>query len=271
VRLGADVERITVQGGRATGVRLKTGEEIRAARSVIASVAPGHLYGSLLGDDAPEPMREAARNFRHGRGNFQLHYALDAPPRWIAEGLSKVALVHLTDGIDAVSKSHNEATRSLLPETPTLCVGQPASLDPSRCPPGKAILWVQVPDAPRSPVGDAAGVISANGGWDGNVARGFCRPHRGDPRPSHPRIRADCARPPRLFARRPRSDQCQPCRRRSLWRGLHHRPVFRVAATCRRRKSPNARSEGLYHIGASTHPGPGLSGGSGFLAAKELA
>jgi phytoene dehydrogenase-like protein len=27
---------------------------------------------------------------------------------------------------------------------------------------------------------------------------------------------------------------------------------------------------GLIHIGASTHPGPGLGGGSGFLAAKRL-
>jgi phytoene dehydrogenase-like protein len=27
---------------------------------------------------------------------------------------------------------------------------------------------------------------------------------------------------------------------------------------------------GLTHIGASTHPGPGLGGGSGFLAAKRL-
>ena len=27
---------------------------------------------------------------------------------------------------------------------------------------------------------------------------------------------------------------------------------------------------GLQHIGASTHPGPGLGGGSGFLAAKRL-
>ena len=26
----------------------------------------------------------------------------------------------------------------------------------------------------------------------------------------------------------------------------------------------------LYHIGASTHPGPGLGGGSGFLLAKSL-
>jgi phytoene dehydrogenase-like protein len=28
---------------------------------------------------------------------------------------------------------------------------------------------------------------------------------------------------------------------------------------------------GLYHIGASTHPGPGLGGGSGFLLAQSLA
>jgi phytoene dehydrogenase-like protein len=27
---------------------------------------------------------------------------------------------------------------------------------------------------------------------------------------------------------------------------------------------------GLHHIGASTHPGPGLGGGSGYLAAKAL-
>jgi phytoene dehydrogenase-like protein len=28
--------------------------------------------------------------------------------------------------------------------------------------------------------------------------------------------------------------------------------------------------EGLWHIGASTHPGPGLGAGSGYLVAKEL-
>jgi len=32
-------------------------------------------------------------------------------------------------------------------------------------------------------------------------------------------------------------------------------------------RTPVAR---LHHIGASTHPGPGLGGGSGFLVAKAL-
>ncbi len=137
VRTGAEVERILVRGGRAAGVLLAGGQEIAARKSVIASVAPGQLYGRLLGEDAPAAEKAALRDFRHGRGDFQLHYALDRPPRWKTPGLERVALIHFSDGIDAVSKSHNEATRGLLPETPTFCLGQPAALDPSRCPPGK--------------------------------------------------------------------------------------------------------------------------------------
>jgi phytoene dehydrogenase-like protein len=36
--------------------------------------------------------------------------------------------------------------------------------------------------------------------------------------------------------------------------------------------SPGHRTvvEGLWHVGASTHPGPGLGAGSGYLVAKEL-
>ena len=198
VRTGADVERIAISKGRATGVRLKSGERIEAARSVVAS----QLYGKLLGEAAPEPMREAARNFRHGRGNFQLHYALDRPPEWIAPGLEKVALVHLTEGIDAVSKSHNEATRGLLPETPTLCVGQPAALDPTRCPEGKAILWIQVPAAPRFPKGDA-------GGRSGHRAGGTTR--RGKPSPTalRPSLPATSAISP------PPGSRAAPIRRRT--------------------------------------------------------
>ncbi len=43
-----------------------------------------------------------------------------------------------------------------------------------------------------------------------------------------------------------------------LWRPFH--------ATVNHR-TPVQR---LYHIGASTHPGPGLGGGSGYLIAKAL-
>ena len=133
IRCGAEVDRINVTDSRVTGVTLTSGEVI-ACRSVLASVAPGQLMNRLLRDENLPAEKSAARAFRHGRGNFQLHYALDRHPDWLTKGLDDVALIHLSDGIDAVSKSANEAERGMLPVTPTICVGQPHRLDPSRCP-----------------------------------------------------------------------------------------------------------------------------------------
>ncbi|TIU07533.1 MAG: NAD(P)/FAD-dependent oxidoreductase, partial [Mesorhizobium sp.] len=167
IRTGGDVASIVQSGGRATGVRLASGETVTAKKSVICSVTPTQLYERLLGDAAPKPDVEATQKYRYGKGNFQIHYALDKPPAWRGDGLDKVALLHLTPGLDGVSKACNEATRGMLPEVPTICVGQPHALDPSRCPDGKAILWLQLPEAPRHIKGDAAGKLPtpADGRW----------------------------------------------------------------------------------------------------------
>lgn len=267
LRTGADVERILTRDGRVTGVRLAGGEEI-ACTSVLASVAPGQLYDRLLeGAKLPQD-RAAARAFRHGRGNFQLHYALDRPPEWLTPGLQDVALIHLADGIDSVSKSANEAERGMLPETPTICVGQPARLDPSRCPEGKAILWLQIPDAPRTVKGDAAGTIPGRT-WDAATREAFAD-----------RIEAILSRHIKDFdaiklARRayapadlealnvnlvggdPYGGHCG-IDQFFIWRPFAHSTNGEGAV------------RGLIQIGASTHPGPGLGGGSGFNAAKRL-
>ncbi|TIX34370.1 MAG: NAD(P)/FAD-dependent oxidoreductase, partial [Mesorhizobium sp.] len=95
----ADVASIILEGGRATGVRLASGETVHAKKSVICSVTPTQLYGRLLGRDAPEAAVDATREYRYGKGNFQIHYALSKPPAWRGEGLDKVALLHLTPGL----------------------------------------------------------------------------------------------------------------------------------------------------------------------------
>jgi len=269
VRTGAEVDSITVSGGRAAGVRLLSGEEIAAAKSVIASVAPGQLYGRLLGAGASEQSAAAARRFRHGRGDFQLHYALSQPPRWKAKGLEQVALVHLTDGVDAVSKSHNEATRGLLPETPTMCVGQPAAFDPSRCPEGKAILWIQVPDAPRRVKGDAAGTIAVSEAWTDMMREAFAD-----------RIEAILSIHIENFASTVLARRAySPADLARINVNLVGGDPYGGACTIDQffawrpfAGSVNHRTaiKDLYHIGASTHPGPGLGGGSGYLVAKAL-
>lgn len=266
VRCGADVDRILVRNGRVAGVRLAGGEEI-ATKSVLASVAPGQLYTRLLdGVNLPEE-RTALKKFRHGRGDFQLHFALDGVPEWTTPGLDQVALIHLTDGLDAVSKSSNEAERGLLPVTPTICVGQPSRLDPSRCPEGKAVLWLQVPDAPRVIKGDAAGEIAGTG-WD-EVREAFADRLQGilsrHIRDFDRLVIARRAYSPKDLERMninlvggdPYGGHCG-VDQFFLWRPFAH--------------STNGEGpvRGLIHIGASTHPGPGLGGGSGFNAAKRL-
>lgn len=266
IRCNADVDRILVEWGKVQGVALANGEKIACA-SVLASVAPGQLQDWLLRDvNLPED-RAAAQAFRHGRGNFQLHYALDAPPEWTSPGLEKVALIHLADGIDSVSKSANEAERGMLPEVPTICVGQPHTLDPLRCPDGKAILWLQIPDAPRTIKGDAGGTIAAQD-WDtareafADRIEGILRRHIKDfdaiklARTAH--SPADLERMNiNLVGGDPYGGLCS----------IDQFFIFRPYA-----HSTNGTGlvRGLIHIGASTHPGPGLGGGSGFLAAKRL-
>lgn len=267
IRCGADVDRIIVENGHAVGVELAGGERI-GARHVAASVAPGQLIGRLLRDvNLPED-KAAARTFRHGRGNFQLHYALDRPPEWLTPGLEDVALIHLVDGIDSVSKSANEAERGMLPAIPTICVGQPHRLDPSRCPTGKAILWLQIPDAPRAIKGDAASQITGHS-WDEATRERFAD-----------RIEAILSGHIKDFAsiklaRRAYSPVDLEALNINLVGGdpygghcgIDQFFIFRPFAHSVNGTTP---VRGLSHIGASTHPGPGLGGGSGFNLAKRM-
>jgi phytoene dehydrogenase-like protein len=265
IRCGADVERILVKDSRVSGVWLTSGEEI-SCRSVLASVTPSQLYERLLDVNLPQD-RVAVTRFRHGRGNFQMHYALDEVPQWLTAGLEDVALIHLADGVDSVSKSANEAERGMLPAVPTVCVGQPHRLDPERAPHGKAVLWVQIPDAPRVIKGDAAGQISARD-WD------TAREDFAD------RIEAILDRHIRDFDKIKRARRAySPADLERLninlvggdpYGGACSIDQFFIWRPFAHSTNGEGAVRGLIHIGASTHPGPGLGGGSGFNAAKRL-
>jgi phytoene dehydrogenase-like protein len=273
ILLGADVERIVLDdNGGARGVRLADGRTIEASAGVICSVTPTQLYGRLLADaKLPAELGEAVAGYRYGKGNMQIHYALKAPPRWRAPGLSGVALTHMTPGLDGVSKAANEAERGMLPAVPTICVGQPAALDGSRCPPGASILWLQLPEAPRFIKGDAAGEIAtpSDGRWTDEIREKFAD-----------RIEAILAAQIEDFrgtviARKAYSPGDLEALNINLvggdpyggFCGIDQFFLWRPFHTSINHRTLVPR---LYHIGASTHPGPGLGAGSGYLLAKAL-
>jgi phytoene dehydrogenase-like protein len=261
-----EVERVLVRDGRAAGVRLTGGEEVTAARAVIANVTPTQLYGRLI--DGHE---ELGRRFRYGRSEMQIHFALSEPPRWDGdERLAKTAVIHLTPGLDGVSRAVNEAERGLLPAEATVVVGQPLALDPSRAPEGAGLLWIQLQELPWHVKGDAAGQLDpGSGAWTEELRERYAD-----------RIQARIARHvPNLESALRKRVTLSPADLQAANVNLHQGDPYSGALALDQNllwrplpSSPGHSTpvKGLWHIGASTHPGPGLGAGSGTLVAKHL-
>jgi phytoene dehydrogenase-like protein len=271
----ADVVEILLAGvgsnRKVAGVRLRDGRTF-ASECVIASTTPHSLYEELLPtDEKPKDVAASVKSFRYGRSAIQIHLALDGKPEWKNDQrLGDVAIVHILDDMNSLSESVNAANRGYLPKRPTIVVGQPCTVDPSRAPSGGSILWIQLQENPRVIKGDLAGEIDpGDGSWNQSRLEAYAD-----------RVIAQvCERIPNLrsiikarivlgpkqieemnknlvggdpYAGDCRVDQYAP------WRPL-------TAAT-----GHKTHIEGLWHIGASTHPGPGLGGGSGYMVAKRL-
>lgn len=156
LRCGARVERVLVKGGRAAAVRLADGEEIAAARAIIADVAAPALYLRLL-DPAhvPDRVQRAMRRFKHGFGTFKVDWALDGPVPWSSEEAARAAVVHAGDSLDDLAAFTRQVRAGDLPDRPYLVIGQQSLADPTRAPAGRHTLWAysRVPS-------------SLQGGWE---------------------------------------------------------------------------------------------------------
>ena len=269
---GVDVERVLVRSGRAVGVRTAAGDEIGAARAVIAGVTPTQLYERLVGPtDVPGPVLEGARSFRYGRSEMQIHFALSEPARWEGdERLNGTAIVHVTPGLDGVSRAVNEAERGLLPAEATVVVGQPLTIDPGRAPEGKGILWIQLQELPWRIKGDAAGELDAgDGSWSDDLRERYADRIQARLAKHIPNLESSIVK---RVALGPHDLERENVNLRHgdpyggslgldqnfLWRPFARSPGHATAV------------ERLFHIGASTWPGPGLGAGSGTLVAAEL-
>jgi phytoene dehydrogenase-like protein len=272
VEAGRDVEQVLVEGGGAVGVRLADGDTVRAERAVIANVTPTQLYGRLLPDGAAPPeIADRGQRFRYGRAEMQIHLALSEPPQWEGdERLARTAIVHVTPGLDGVSRAVNEADRGLLPAEATVVVGQPLTMDSSRAPDGTGLLWIQLQELPWRIKGDAAGELDAGDGtWTEALRERYAD-----------RIQARLTRHiPNLDSAVRKRVVLSPVDLQAANINFHHGDPYSGSLALDQNLlwRPFAASPGhatpvdrLWHIGASTHPGPGLGAGSGTIVAKQL-
>lgn len=273
VKLGQSVEQVLVTDGRASGVRLSGGETLHASRAVIASTSPQALYGQLLPSSAvPQQVRDEVAVYQPGRAAMQVHVALSRPIQWRDERLASIPLVHLTNGSNSTAIACAQAEAGLLPSRPTVAVGQQQVLDPSRIGPeaeGKGMLWLQMQECPGRPVGDAAGQLDCSQGWTKELVDGYVERVLSIVEEQAPGTRESVEKivafsPADLEAHNPNAINGDPyggCAE------LDQFLIWRPGPLTARHETP---VKGLWHIGAATHPGPGLGGGSGHIVAQAL-
>ena len=149
--------------------------------------------------------------------------------------------------------------------------GQPCAVDPSRAPEGSWIVWIQLQELPAGRVkGDAAGELDVgDGSWTERLREAYAdrivaRLGESIENLAAAALERVVLSPADLEALNPNlvrgdiySGSCA-LDQNLLWRPLASSPGHATAV------------DRLWHVGASTHPGPGLGAGSGYLVAKAL-
>jgi phytoene dehydrogenase-like protein len=181
----------------------------------------------------------------------------------------QTAIVHLTPGLDGVSRAVNEAERGLLPAEATVVVGQPLTMDPRGRPTDAGLLWIQLQELPGTsrgtrPVSSTprtapgrTSCASATPTGSGADRRARPEPRVGDPEARRPLAGRPAGANINLHHGDPYSGSL----------ALDQNLLWRPFAASPGHATPVRR---LWQIGASTHPGPGLGAGSGTLVAKRL-
>jgi phytoene dehydrogenase-like protein len=267
IRCEAPVERIAVRGGRASGVRLRGGEEVAARHAVLADVSAPALYLRLLSrEHVRRRTLEDIRRFQWDNATVKVDWALDGPIPWAAPDARRAGVVHVAEGLDDLAFHAAELARRRIPARPFLVLGQYSPLDPSRAPPGKEAAWAYT-HVPQDVRGDAGGELT--GLWDEAETAAFVARMEDEVEALAPGFRD------LLRARHVHTPRTLEAANRNLAGGavgggtaqLHQQLVFRPVPG---RGRPETPVPGLYLASASAHPGGGVHGAPGAIAARAV-
>jgi phytoene dehydrogenase-like protein len=151
IRTEAPVARIVVRNGRASGVALESGEEIEAT-DVLSSVDSSRTFLGLLepGTLDPEFEREVRRfKFRGSSGKVNL--AVDRLPDFTSlpgVGEHLRGAISFSPSLDEMERAYDDAKYGHFSKKPYIDMIIPTLVDPSMAPPGKHVISCFVQYAP---------------------------------------------------------------------------------------------------------------------------
>lgn len=263
IRTGQGVASIIVEDGRATGILLENEEQV-AARAVVSNADPRRTFFDLVGAaNLPVGFVREVKNIRFRSSLARVSFALNGMPDFSRAGqvgsyenLSGHNLV--CPSLEYLERAYDEAKYGGFSSQPVLDILIPSLSDPTLAPPGSHLMNVDMYYAPYA---------MSDGGWDDKRAvlldvviktlEDYAPGIQDMISHSHVLTPLDLEREFGLTNGDIYHGQM----------GLDQLLMMRPVPGYGRYRTP---VENLYLCGAGTHPGGGVTGASGYNAAREI-
>ncbi len=142
-----------------TGVRVRSMADVPPARVALFDTTPTQL-AEILGDRLPAADRRRAARWRYGPAAFKLDLALRGGAPWTAPAAHRAGTLHLGGTFEEIAAAEADAFDGRVPERPFTLVAQPHVADPTREVDGITPLWCYA-HVPLGCTADVAPLIEA--------------------------------------------------------------------------------------------------------------
>jgi phytoene dehydrogenase-like protein len=263
IRVNASVKQVIVKNGRAVGVALENGDELQS-KVVLSAADPKRTFLQFVeGKHFPDEFVTSIQNFRVRGSSGKVNIALSELPDFTswADGhppLPYRGAMSISPSIDYIERAYDDAKYGQISKRPYLDMIFPSMIDPDMAPPGKHVMscFVQYApydieggwnDAKRNELGEA--VISTIERYAPNIRKAI--------------VGMQVISPKDIEA-------IAGITGGNIFHGellLHQIFFLRPAPQWADFRTP---LKGYYFGAAGAHPGGGVMGAAGMLAAKEI-
>ncbi len=261
IRTESKVDQVTIKNGRVDGVVLAGGEEINAG-IVVSSLDPKRTFLQLVPpEELPSELVASIRKFKIRGSSAKINLALDAAPELACRpgmGRHLAGAISISPSIDYLEQAYDDAKYGRFSAHPYIDIIMPSMIDPLMAPPGKHVMSCFVQYAPYQ---------LKNGDWPQS------REALGDivvetlaqyfPRIKELILHRQVVTPLDI-------EEMTGLSQGNIFQGelsLSQLFFLRPAAGIAQYKTP---IQGYYQCGSGSHPGGGITGAPGRLAALEI-
>jgi phytoene dehydrogenase-like protein len=146
IRCNAPVSQVRVENGRAVGVVLENGDEIRA-KTVASGCDPKVTFRKLVEEkELPADLVRAIDKFKYRGSSGKVNLSLDALPSFSAmkDPAMLKGMVEICPSMDYLERAYDDASYGGFSKRPYMDISIPSLNDPTMAPPGKHVMSIFV-------------------------------------------------------------------------------------------------------------------------------